>query len=332
MKNNMEDKNLKNGIEEIRKIKMTSIEKEQMLKNVLGYSVVQKQKSVQSSWFGYSFMLKIHRNQLAYYMVIPLIIVLTSGGVVFASQESLPDSILYPIKTKVVEPVIGALNFSTKSKAKYESSLATERLVEAETLASLGQLDAEKEQKLNNLLAKHTDNLNKNLEKMNEDNPSEQVDEIVTSFQAEMKAHARVLEMIHVEEKNKSSKQVSSSKISNNARFNANKVKNNSESKEDKKEENISDKYAKRKKSVDTLINSTTTNINQVSTAALDINQEIVDDTNQTINEAKQFFDEAIYEENEGNQEEAYNALLESESSAKEAGIFLETGLRFKNR
>lgn len=327
----MEDKKIQNGIKEIRKIKMTTLEKERVFNSILKYSVEQKKESFQSPWFGYSFLLKIHKSQLVYYIIIPLIIVLTSGGVVFASQESLPDSVLYPIKTKVVEPVISALNFSTKSKAKYESSLATERLVEAETLASLGQLDEEKEQKINNLLAKHTDNLNKNLKKMNEEDSFEQVDEIVIGFQAEMKAHARVLEMINTDEKYKSGNKISNTQISNSARSNASKIKNDSKNKENK-EKDISDKYAKRKKSVDTLINSTSTSVSQVSTEVLELNQKIVDDTNETINEAKQFLDEAIYKENEGDREEAYNSLLESESSVKEAGIFLETGLMFKKR
>ena len=78
------------------------------------------------------------------------------SGVVFASQESLPNSIFYPLKVNIVEPIRGALTFSHKNKAKYEINLATERLVEAETLAGQGKLDKINEKKLNNLLNKHT--------------------------------------------------------------------------------------------------------------------------------------------------------------------------------
>jgi len=327
----MEDKKIQNGIKEIRKIKMTDAEKGRVLNNILNNHIVKTQNSVHSPWFTHSFMLKIHKNQLVYYMIIPLIVVLTSTGVVFASEESLPDGILYPIKVNIVEPVIGVFNLSQESKAQYESSLATKRLVEAETLASQGKLDTVKEKKINNLLEKHTSALNNAISKIKQDNSSEQVDEIVTNFNARMNAHAKVLDIITYENKNNKdqiAQKVFNNSISKNARSNANKIKDIRRD----NDENVSDKYVKRKKVVDSLITATSTDINNSQDGETALNQTIVDDTNQTINEAKQYLDESVNKQNKGESKEAYKALLDSESAVKEADIFLKTRLKFKNK
>jgi len=320
----MENKKFKIGIEEIKKMTMTLDEKKRIFDNIMSSSLPHNQKSPPSPWWKYSFLLNIHKNQLVYYIIIPLIGILTGGGVVFASQESLPDDIFYPTKVNIVEPVVGVLNFFQESKAHYESGLATERLVEAETLANEGKLDGEKEKKINDLLERHTNALNDALAKINKDDSPENVDEIVTTFNAGMNAHARVLEMINDQKNIDSKKENLNNQISRNARISANKVKDSSKN----KDEDVSVKYAKKKKVVNSLINSTTIDINNVSSAPTSFNQTIVDNTNETINEAKLFLDEAVNSENKGDSKEAYRTLLDSESAIKEAGIFFQTKLK----
>jgi hypothetical protein len=322
----MKDKNLHNGIDEIHQITMTVLEKKRIFENITN-STVTSNRPVRSTWFSYSFLLSIHKNQLAYYIIIPLITILASSGVVFASQDSLPDSIFYPIKVNIVEPVVGILTFSQEGKAQHESNLATERMVEAEKLASQGKLDTVKEKKLNDLLVKHTNALNNALANINQDNSSDQTDEIVTNFNARMNAHARVLDIISNQESKPNSK-VFDNQISKNARFSANVIKDNSES----KDKNVSSKYKARKKVVDSLITSAATNINNTAVSATNTDQTIISDTNQTINDAKQYLDEAVNKENKGDSREAYKALLDSESAVKEADIFLKTRLELKHK
>src|SRR3989344_6655324 len=152
----MENKKLdiENGIDQIREVKMTADEKKKILEKVLGSSASSEQP-VRSPYLIYSFFSKLPKKRLAYAFSICLMVVM-GGGSVFASKWSLPGNILYPLKVSVVEPVRGAFIFSPVAKIQYQSDLATERLIEAEILASDNKLDEVKEKKLSSLLENHT--------------------------------------------------------------------------------------------------------------------------------------------------------------------------------
>ncbi len=329
----MENKKLQNGIKEINKIVMTPDEKKRVFENILktGTSV----KPIQSPWFGYSFVLMMKQTKLVYFILVPLIFILTGGGVVFASQDSLPDSILYPIKVSVIEPIEGALSFSPKAKAKHESKLASTRLIEAETLASHGKLDIKQEKKINKLLVSHTIALNKALDNADKSNDNKDTEEIATNFRAEMNAHARVLDIIT--EGDKQTENVDNNvnvnideniKISKNARVGAEKIK----IRQDKKNFNNVDKYIKRKEEVKSLINIAGQGLEVAPISQTKIEQATVDGTNETLDQAKKYLEEADKKEKEGNSGEAYSSLLDSESSVKEADIFLKTRLNLKEK
>jgi hypothetical protein len=333
--------NLQKGINKIKEIKMTADEKKRVFDYVMSSKNSSFKKPIQSPWFTYSFMARIQKSRLVYYVVIPLIIILSGGGVAFASENSLPDSILYPIKTGVVEPIRGVLKFSPRNKAKYESSLATTRLVEAETLAGKGKLDKPTEERLNKLLEKHTMSLNKALDKADRMAPTldstEQNDEIVTNFHANMNAHAKVLDILDGNQNDPQDEKPNDVKISKTARDNAEKVRSISKNKEEKnknkvenKKQEKSDKYKKRKEAVQSLLDDTKTELNKVKNKSDSNGHKIIENTNETLNEAQKFLDEASLHEEEGNSEDAYSTLLDSESSVKEAGIFLETGMKFE--
>lgn len=209
----MKNKRLQKGIDEIKSIKMTDMEKDLIFSNILK-SEAGVVKPTKSTWVNFSFMAILERNRLVYYIIIPLIFILSGGGVVFASIDSLPDSILYPIKVKVLEPVKGAFTFSQTSKAKHEIKLAQKRLIEAETLARENKLDAKAEDRINNLLENHTKALNNNLDKVSKvkKGGEDKADEISIDFDREMNQHAKILDE-------------GNTKISNKARENGEKIK-----------------------------------------------------------------------------------------------------------
>ena len=328
----MKEKNFKNAIEEIQKITMTVNEKKFILERVYNSAEVLGQP-VRSFWMFNSFMSIIKKNHLAFYSLIVSFVVLTSSGIVFASQESLPSSILYPIKVKIIEPIKGALVFSYEAKAEHESNLATTRLIEAEILADQGNLNTSNEKKINDLLTVHTKALNIALDQTQS---SDKVDEIVTNFQAGMNAHAKVLDIITEQGRNISENKVqniqvsnnNSNEVSNNARANANRVKDKLNNKGVK----MTDNYAKRKNDIKLLIDSTADNLNNAAIDASPMNQVIILDVNKTLDEAQQFLKEADKQENNGYSNNAYSSLLNSLSSAKEAKIFLKTGLQHKEK
>jgi hypothetical protein len=323
--NNMKDEKLQSSIEEIKKIKMTSDEKNSMLTSILNSDMSLK-KSLQSPWMNYSFISRVYKSKFVYYGAVVCLIVLIGGReVVFASETSLPGNALYPIKVNIIEPIGSVFKFSTEAKAEYESSLATKRLVEAEALASEDKLDASKEKELNNLLSKHTRALDKNLNKLKEDKSSDdKVDDIVVNFQAGMNAHASVLDVIDTNENTTDDNE----KISNNARSSGSKIRGSINSKDENKQE----KYKKRKEIVKHLIDSTAKDLEDTNVDTSKVRQTIINDTHKTLDKAKKLLDDTNKENKDFNSNDDYSALLDSESSAKEANIFLKAGLKLKER
>ncbi|MFZ3012022.1 MAG: hypothetical protein WA060_03465 [Minisyncoccia bacterium] len=335
----MEDDKLKIGIKEIKEIKMTDLERDHIYRNILSSPVISYTHPVKSPWAVFSFMATIHKNRFVYYGSVLGLFVVLGGGAVFASGNSLPGNIFYPLKVSVIEPLYSTLTFSPKAKAQYESHLATKRLVEAETLKIQGKLDKKKEERLNLLLENHTESFSKaiddikqeklaqkRIDKTTDDND----DDTVTNFQAEMKAHARVLDFISGQD-DKSEKQEKNIKISETARTNASKIRDTLN--EDKDDEKGGDegKNEERKKHVKEIIDSTTRELERHTSSDLyPTRRRIIDDTHKTLKEADQFLKEAEEENERGDSKKAYFKLLDSESSAKEAGIFLKTGLKFK--
>jgi hypothetical protein len=187
-----ENKEIKKGIMEIRKITMTPEEKKRIFENVLSYQNYEE-KPVPSPWFSFGFF--IQRNRiLSYGTMAVLFVVLGGGSFVFASEKSLPGNALYPFKVNFVEPIHSALLLYPEEKVEYESKLATERLVEAETLAKENKLDISKEKQINDLLTKHTVALNEAINKVEKKESREKVYRIAVNFQKEMDRHAQILD------------------------------------------------------------------------------------------------------------------------------------------
>ncbi|OGI65104.1 hypothetical protein A3A95_04430 [Candidatus Nomurabacteria bacterium RIFCSPLOWO2_01_FULL_39_18] len=326
---------LNTGIAEIRKIKMTREERGRALENILHSPAL----PIPSPWGFSSFIILIQKNNrlLSYIVASCLILILGGGGAVYASFDSLPGSALYPLKVNIVEPISYSLTFSLEGKAEYESTLAMMRLIEAETLADRGELDAEKEKILTDLLEIHTSSLERNLGKIkpseNEED-EERNNKIITNFHSGMNAHARLLDIIRAGEENaeENNEKIQNTAISKSAQANASKIKNSfkKESIEENDDVKIQNRYAKKKNAVQSIIDRTSKNLD------LNINNEsrgrkrIIDDTNKTLEEAKRFLKEAEEKEKKGERVNAYSKLLDSEVTAREADIFLQSGLKLK--
>ena len=272
----MENKKLQNGIDEIKKITMTSFEKERMIGNILNSSP-KIEYPVRSIWITSSFISMIKKNHLVYYIIIPLIIVLSGGGIVFASEMSLPDSILYPVKVNIIEPIQGALIFSHRAKAQYESNLATKRLVEAEALFNKGKLNKDTENTLNNLLDNHTKSLNNSLNKLNEDDSNEDADEITNSFKSEMNAHARILDFLNKKEQDQEDSNVE----------NANEENNSESSHESINKEGVENKE-KNNSNTDSNQSFTEKTIKESSKGESSSGKKVIEDSNENLNESNQ--------------------------------------------
>ncbi|MFA6177306.1 MAG: hypothetical protein WC694_00185 [Candidatus Paceibacterota bacterium] len=230
MQNKKIDKKINIGVKEIKQIKMTTGEKNFMLLKILN-SPTLSNTHIKNPWSFHSFIFNLQKNRLIHYGFVPCMMIIFGSGVVIASQKSLPGNIFYPLKVKVVEPTYSRMMLSKESEARYESSLAIGRMVEAETLANQDKLDNEKERQLNDLLINHTNTLSKTLNdipKEEESSDNKVKDNIIIEFQNQMNTHAQVLDDIR--EKNNTKihdieKDENNTNISDTARNNANKIK-----------------------------------------------------------------------------------------------------------
>ncbi len=319
----MEDEKLHKGIQQIKKITMTDAEKERMLGRILSTSQVVK-KPVQSSWVSYSFIFS-KRHRFFYASIAMLLIVFVGGReAVFASEESLPGDALYAVKVNIVEPVRARLTFSQEAKAEYESTRAKKRMVEAETLASTGNLDETKQKEIAVLLETHTKALEKSLIELDKEKSSDKIDDIVRNFQAGMNAHAKVLDIIDSDQKEEDTPE--GNEISKTARASVDTIRTNWKT----KEINSSERYNKKKEMVKSLIDSTNKNLDRTESKDSRVQQRVINTAQETLDQAAQLLKESDEGNIEENKENAYSKLLESENSVTEADIFLKAGLQLK--
>lgn len=141
----MTEENFKKGIEELKNIRMTNAEKTHMLERVLS-APIESPYMKPSPFAGrrmpvFAFIYSQHTRVI---LTSCLILVLSIGGATYASGTSLPGDLLYPIKTRVVEPMLDIVNSAPEKKIVWEEQKVERRIVEAEMLAEKDKLDEEK--------------------------------------------------------------------------------------------------------------------------------------------------------------------------------------------
>ncbi|MDE1975416.1 MAG: hypothetical protein KGI49_02825 [Patescibacteria group bacterium] len=202
----MNNKSFKKGIEEINKVHMTRTEKSAMVESIIYPTTLMHQHPssavrsplwmVKSRWDIYTFGIWIQNNRKwSYGMAAVLVLCLSTGGVAFAAQDSLPGDVLYPVKVDVTEPLQSALTFSAEAKAQLAADLAVERMKEALALASKDELDQTKQRQIQSLFDAHTAALASDLVSVSKADPAKAKD-IASKFQASMMAQASALESI----------------------------------------------------------------------------------------------------------------------------------------
>ena len=135
-------------------------------------------------------------NWIPAYRPIAAVLVLglfaSSAGVSFAAEHALPGDVLYAIKTRINEPIKGALALSASAKTQWATSVAGERIQEATTLAAQGRLDDATQGSLQKNFQEHAAIAENNIE--NEAKTSPQVGaEAATRFEAQLSEYQRVL-------------------------------------------------------------------------------------------------------------------------------------------
>lgn len=317
----MENEKFKKGIQDIKEITMTSGEKKRILENVLN-SPLPILKPVLSPWSFVLLKFKQQNNFIQYSIPVFLIVIFVSGGSIFASQKSLPGDIFYPIKVSVVEKINSAFITSPKEQALYQTELVTKRFAEAEILAKRGELDKNKEEKINKLLEKNISTFNKSINDIEDEKTETDISNVVTDFEAEINARTQVLDLVDYE-KSETKKE---SKISKNIQEKTEKIKEDLKNKKDSYE-----KYEEKKEEIEKRIKYTSSDLLEKNKDdKSQIGQKITDDTNTNLNKAKDFLNKAEEKKKKGNEKDAYSYLIDSESSSKQAEIFFKSTKKIK--
>lgn len=118
-------------------VKMTDIERNHMRAHLAGIVHGSRVAHVSPyhSYFSFSKMIRA-----TVYIVIGVII---GGGSIsyIGASTALPGDILYPVKTKIIEPAKGVFATTPESKLSYQEDLMQTRLDEIDTLTKENKLD-----------------------------------------------------------------------------------------------------------------------------------------------------------------------------------------------
>lgn len=197
----MSDPRFDKGIRDLRKLSMTASERTRIFKAAVATVSAPSSGRVESPWNSLPFSRWVGRFPAIAIAGLALLVGVGTG-LVSASAGALPGDALYTIKVGVVEPVRGAFAQAPVGQAKLHAALAVRRLTEAEILALNGSLDLRREEQVTTLLDKHARAAAAALDEVrNGDEPdaADRADSIAIAFQADLGAHAQILEAIDQE-------------------------------------------------------------------------------------------------------------------------------------
>jgi hypothetical protein len=126
------------------------------------------------------------------FLAAPLAVIFGTG-VVLASQSALPGSVLYPIKTNVVEKIQSTLATTHEQKAELNKDLAIRRLDEAESLVSKNQLTPEISKQLTTHFEEKGKEMEKELEELQKNQKDQVVQQVRQEYSDSLKKHQEVL-------------------------------------------------------------------------------------------------------------------------------------------
>lgn len=183
-------------IKSLKSIRLTDDEKLRIRRNLLASmensAVRQDGKARHIERLG-AFLTLIFRRKYMFAALFLVIAVALSGGVSYAAQNSLPGDALYGVKIQVNEKVRTAFAFSDEAKAKVETSLATERLEEAEELAVEGRLDSETSARIAENFAAHAERVQARIADFESRGNLETAADLGSNFEVSLRAHAKIL-------------------------------------------------------------------------------------------------------------------------------------------
>lgn len=134
----MNEEYFKKGIEKLKNIRMTDVEKARVLKNVLSAS---SESPYMQHAPTFAFVSTRYTHMIYAFC---LVLIFSLVGATYVSGKSLPGDLLYPIKTRIVEPVLDVINSAPEKRIIWEEEKVSRRIAEAEKLEEKNELSDER--------------------------------------------------------------------------------------------------------------------------------------------------------------------------------------------
>lgn len=157
------------------------------------------QRPVLSPWSQFFFS---KHTQAAFLSII--IVIGYGGSVSLAAEGALPGDILYPVKTRVTEPVARLITAtSPAAEAKFETRLLEKRLEEAESLESDKKLDSTLKQEVRKVIREQGIKAKKKIKNVEDDDVAPMALSVATSTVAVATSSPEILSKKTLEENNR---------------------------------------------------------------------------------------------------------------------------------
>jgi hypothetical protein len=115
------------------------------------------------------------------------------GGASLAAQDSLPGSLLYPIKVNLNENIQGAFSLSNTARADWDIKVVQTRLNEAVQLASEGKLSASAQATIDNNFDSHTYDIGAIIARLKASGDDSDATAVANKFKATLTAQQALL-------------------------------------------------------------------------------------------------------------------------------------------
>ncbi|MDD2657805.1 MAG: DUF5667 domain-containing protein [Candidatus Pacebacteria bacterium] len=357
MKKNMEHNFLKKGIRALRRIRLSSLEKEAVLARLMEH-VEKHPASVVSPWKIYVSHFRFH-----YAVASLLVMVLAGGSVTFAAEGALPGDVLYPVKLNITEPLQGALISGDLPKARFEAKKTLRRLEEAETLAAQGRLNQAAVETVETNFEKNASRFNVAIQRASTTASPEELVNAAVDFEAQVNAHVQILSVVGdaatstlagniaslrgvVDESAEKAKGqrasaadvfISSSQDTADAAPRAALTESRNQgvmraTEIQKGDGRAQKRFDDKAEAIRTMIAATEDQLRDTATstsaASSPVQEGILGHTAESLQTAQNALKEAEEKQGSGDSAQAFSALLDSESAAKQADTSLQQGLK----
>ncbi|MES3005487.1 MAG: DUF5667 domain-containing protein [Patescibacteria group bacterium] len=211
----MINKKFDNLIEQLKAIKLTSVEKSDILART--FSVIEGIEAVttpvkttqQFSFSSVTWSLYINNRKFVPSLVIVALLFVT-GGASLAAEGSLPGDSLYSVKINVNEEVRGLTAVTPESKARVAVEATERRLQEAATLSARGQLNDQTKSIVQSEFKKHATQVQSRVASLVSENNLTAAQEVAVNYESSLRAHEIILEKISSDQVDDSTQHLSS--------------------------------------------------------------------------------------------------------------------------